>query len=122
VTDAAQVISAMSDEWNAHNLDDVYARLADDYREYANGKLVKRSRSEARIADQALYDMIPDYSRTVEETWGRDERAVSRFTIHGTQPDGTRIEIAVAGIYTVRDGKISEAHMYFDPASAIQPI
>lgn len=121
MTDAAQVISAMSDEWNAHNLDDVYARLADDYREYANGNLVKSSRDEARIADQVLYDMIPDYSRRVEETWGRDERAVSRFTIHGTQSDGTQVEIAVAGIYTIRDGKISEAHMYFDPSHTVQP-
>ncbi len=121
MTDAAQVISAMSDEWNAHNLDAVYARVAGDYREYANGKLVKSSRNEARIADQALYDMIPDYSRTVEEIWGRDDRAVSRFTIHGTQPDGTRIEIAVAGIYTISHGKISEAHMFFDPSSAVQP-
>jgi hypothetical protein len=58
--------------------------------------------------------MIPDYSRTVEETWGRHDRAVSRFTMHGTQPDGSQIEIAVADIYAINDGKISEAHMFFD--------
>jgi ketosteroid isomerase-like protein len=119
VATAAEIIAAMGDEWNAHDLDAVYARLADDYREFANGTLVKVGRDEARRADQILYDMLPDYRRTVEETWGTDDRAVSRFTIHGSTRDGRHVAIAVVGIYGVRDGKINEAHMFFDPASGV---
>ena len=119
MTNAVEIISSMSEEWNAHNLDAVYERLGEDYREYANGTLAKTGRDEARAIDQALYDMIPDYRRTVEETWGQEDRVLSRFTIHGTTSEGKRFEIAVAGIYGIRDGKISEAHLFFDPASAL---
>jgi ketosteroid isomerase-like protein len=122
VAHGVEIVSSMSEEWNAHDLDAVYSRLADDYREYANGTLVKTGRDETRSADQALYEMIPDFARTVEETWGQDDRVVSRFTIHGTMPGGGRIECAVAAIYGIRDGKISEAHVFFDPASALRPI
>jgi ketosteroid isomerase-like protein len=121
VADAVGIVSGMSDEWNAHDLDAVYARLADNYREYANGVLVKTGRDEARIIDQTFYDMVPDYRRTVEETWGQGDRVVSRFTIHGTTADGSRIEIAIAGLYRIRDGRISEAHLFFDPASGVRP-
>jgi hypothetical protein len=81
VADAVEIISAMSDEWNAHNLDAVYARLAHDYREYMNGKLVKVGPDETRTADEAVYEMIPDYHRTVEETWGHADRVVARFIV-----------------------------------------
>jgi hypothetical protein len=120
VTNAVEIIAAMSEEWNAHDLDAVYARLTDDHREYANGALVKTGHDVARHTDQVLYDMIPDYGRTVDETWGRDDRVVSRFTIHGTLLDGDRVEVAVAGIYGIRDDKIAEAHLFFDPASAVR--
>jgi ketosteroid isomerase-like protein len=121
LADGVEIVSSMSDEWNAHDLDAVYSRLADDYREYANGTLVKIGRDETRLADQALYEMIPDYGRTVEETWGHGDRVVSRFTIHGTMRGGGRIECAVAAIYGIRDGQISEAHVFFDPANALRP-
>jgi ketosteroid isomerase-like protein len=121
VAHGVEIVSSMSEEWNAHDLDAVYSRLADDYREYANGTLVKTGRDETRSADQALYEMIPDYGRTVEEIWGQDDRVVSRFTIHGTMRGGGRIECAVAAIYGIRDGKIYEAHVFFDPASALRP-
>ena len=53
-------------------------------------RLVKTGRDEARTVDQTFYDTVPDYGRTVEETWGQDDRVVSRFTIHGTMPGGLR--------------------------------
>ena len=83
--------------------------------------LVKTGRDEARTVDQTFYDTVPDYGRTVEETWGQGNRVVSRFTIHGTTADGSRIEVAIAGLYRIQDGRISEAHLFFDPASAVRP-
>jgi ketosteroid isomerase-like protein len=122
VADGVEIVTSLSNEWNAHDLAAVYARLADDYREYANGTLVKSGRDQTRSADQAVYEMIPDYGRTVEETWGQGDRVVSRFTVRGTTPEGRRIECAVAGIYGLRDGKISEARLFFDPAGALRPV
>lgn len=115
-----EVVAEMFPEWDAHDRDAVYARLAPDYREYGNGALVKSGRDEAQDADAVLYDMIPDYRRTVDELWGVDNRVVSRFVIHGTLADGSVFEIAVACIYGLRAGLISEAHVYFDPASAVR--
>lgn len=119
VTTGVEIVTKMFEEWNAHDLDAVYARLADDYREYANGVLVKVGRVEARAADEALYEMIPDYRRTVDELWGLDDRVAARFSIHGTMSDGKRFEVAVGCIYGLRDRHISEAHLYFDPTSAL---
>ena len=111
------VVAEMFREWDAHDLDSVYARLTTDYREYANGVLVKSGREEARAADTALYDMIPDYRRTVDELWGVDDRVVSRFVIHGTMANGSVFELSVLCVYGLRDGRISEAHVYFDPST-----
>src|SRR5437870_8676760 len=119
VTTGVEIVTKMFEEWDAHDLDAVYARLTDDYREYANGVLVKVGRVEARAADEALYEMISDYRRTVDELWGLDDRATARFSIHGTMSDGTPFEVAVGCIYGLRDGHISEAHLYFDPTSAL---
>lgn len=114
------VVAEMFREWDAHDLDSVYARLTSDYREYANGALVKSSRDQAREADGLLYDMIPDYRRTVDELWGVADRVVSRFVINGTMADGTVFGLSVACIYGLRGGHISEAHVYFDPSKAVR--
>jgi ketosteroid isomerase-like protein len=118
-TTGVVIVTKMFEEWDAHDLDAVYARLTDDYREYANGVLVKNGRLEARAADAALYEMIPDYGRTVDELWGLDDRVVARFVIHGTMSGGKRFDIAVGCVYGLRDGQISEAHLYFDPTNAL---
>jgi ketosteroid isomerase-like protein len=114
------IISGMFADWNAHDLDRVYSHLADDYHEYLNGVLAKSGREEARAADQALYDMVPDYRRTVEELWGQNDRVISRFFISGTLTGGERFELAVAAIFGIRDGQVAEAHLYFDPSSAVR--
>ena len=119
VARSVEVVAEMFREWDAHDLDAVYARLTTDYREYANGMLVKSGPEQARAADAVLYDLIPDYRRTVEELWGVDDRVVSRFVIHGTTANGSVLELPVVCVYGVRDGRISEAHVYFDPATAV---
>jgi len=120
MTECVGIIREMFANWNAHDLGRVYARLADDYHEYLNGALAKSSREEARAADQALYEMLPDYRRTVEELWGQNDRVVSRFTISGTMTGAKQFELAVAAIFGIRDGEIAEAHLYFDPSTAVR--
>ncbi|MFL6243074.1 MAG: hypothetical protein ACJ73V_08635 [Acidimicrobiia bacterium] len=72
---------------------------------------------EARIWASSLYEMMPDYRRTVDEL-GLDDRVAARFSIHGTMSDGKRFEVAVGCIYGLRDRHIGETHLYFDPALA----
>jgi ketosteroid isomerase-like protein len=121
LTEGIDIITAMFADWNAHDLEAVYAHLTEDYREYLNGALAKASRAEARAADEALYEAVPDYTRTVEELWGLRDRVVSRFVIKGTMADGHSFEVAIAGIFGIRDGRLCEAHLFFDPATAVRP-
>jgi hypothetical protein len=43
--------------------------------------------------------------------------AAARFTVFGTMDDGTKLQLAMACIYGIRDELISEAHLFFDPAT-----
>ena len=96
--------------------------MAEDYREHVNGALIRTSRDEARREDQAaIYDVFPDYRRSIEELWGADDRVVSRFTVFGTMGDGTTLQLAVACIYGITGELISEAHLFFDPSAGRQP-
>ena len=112
-----EIVSDLVDKWNAHDLDASYAHLAEDYREYINGKLVKVGRAEARAADEPLYEATPDYSRTVEELWGVDDRGVGRFVGRGTMANGSKLEVPFLCIYGIRGGHISEGHLYLDIAA-----
>ena len=117
-----EIVAAMAEAWNRHDLDGVYGRMAEDYREHVNGALIRTSRDEARREDQAaIYDVVPDYRRSIDELWGADDRVVSRFTVFGTMGDGTKLRLAVACIYGITDELISEAHLFFDPAIGRQP-
>ena len=114
MTTGVEIVSDLVDKWNAHDLDAAYALLAEDYREYINGTLVKIGRAEARAADEPMYETTPDYSRTVEELWGVDDRVLGRYVMRGTMPNGSKLEVPFAGIYGIRDGHIFEAHFYLD--------
>ena len=121
-SDPVGVVRRVADAWNAHDLDAVYGAMTEDYCEYVNGVLVKTSAAEARAVDQAAtYDVIPDYRRTIEELWGSGDRVLSRFTIHGTTVDGRRLQLAVACTYLVRDGRIAESRLFFDPSTMWPP-
>ena len=115
------VVREMFEAWNAHDLAAVYDHLSEDYTEYINGGIAKRSRAEAQELDQVLYDTVPDYTRTVEELWGVGDRVAARFIISGTMRDGRRFELAIAGIFGVTGGRVIEAHLFFDPAAAVDP-
>jgi len=112
-----EIVSELAEKWNAHDLDAVYGFLTDDYREYMNGSLAKTGPAEARAADEVLFATFPDYHRVVDEVWGVGDRVVARFVIRGTAADGTTLELPVACVYGITDGRISEAHLYFDSAA-----
>jgi hypothetical protein len=48
-----EIVAAVADAWNRHDLEGVYGRMAKDYREYVNGALIRTSRDDARREDQS---------------------------------------------------------------------
>jgi ketosteroid isomerase-like protein len=55
-----------------------------------------------------------------QELWGQNDRVISRFFISGTMTGGERFELAVTAIFGIREGQVAEAHLYFDPSSAVR--
>jgi ketosteroid isomerase-like protein len=119
-TAGVDVVRSLFDAWNAHELATMYDHLSDDYTEYVNGKLTKRSRAEAQRLDQVLYEVLRDYTVTVQELWGLGDRVVSRFVVSGTMVDRRRFELAVAGVYGVGGARLTEGHLFYDPATAVK--
>jgi ketosteroid isomerase-like protein len=123
VADAVAIVQRVVESWNAHDLDAVYSLLHEGYREYVNGVEVpgKRGPRATRVADQPMYDAVPDYRREVDELFGDGSRAAMRWRFLGTGPNG-EFEIPIATTYTLRDGKILEAWLYGDPLAVARAL
>jgi ketosteroid isomerase-like protein len=111
-----ELLSTLAERWNAHDLDHVYGLLAENYREYLNGVLVKQGRSATRTADQFLYDTVSDYGREVDDLYADENGGAMRWRFCGTGPNGS-FELSVASFYLIKDGEISECWLYGDPTA-----
>lgn len=110
---SVDVVRKLGQAWNKHDLDTVYGLLHDDYREHLNGKLVKEGRDATREADQAIYNLVPDYRREVDQLFGEGESVASLWRFLGTGPAGA-FELPLACFYKVRDGLIVECWIHVD--------
>lgn len=63
----------------------------------------------------------PDYRFEIEETSDRDDRVFVVATHHGRgRSSGVPIEVRLAYVYTVRDGKVSRQEVWRDRATALE--
>ncbi len=51
---------------------------------------------------------------------GQNDLVVSRSTISGTMTGAKHFALAIAAIFGIRDGQITEAHLYLDPSTAVR--
>ncbi|RKS75908.1 putative ester cyclase [Haloarcula quadrata] len=66
--------------------------------------------------DFGLFDAVPDLTYAVEESFGGENWAVARFTLHGTheaelfgiKPTGEEFELSSMSIFHLEDGQIAE--------------
>ena len=112
------LLRLMIERWNTHDVEHCYRLLADNYREYFNGALVKNGRSDAREADQFLYDTIPDHRAEVDDLYAGEHGGALRWRFIGTGPAGP-FALPVASFYRITNGRITECWQYGDtPANA----
>ena len=107
------------DAFNSHDVDLVMSFFADDCvmdmpRGPAPGggrRLV--GKDEVRSGVQARFDGIPDIHYGDDGYWSCGNRAVSEWTIRGTQASGEPIEVRGCDLLEFTDGKISRKNSFW---------
>lgn len=116
MTDAAHVFRAYNDAENAHDPDAAAMLLAPDLDVRVNGRPALSSAEDDRAANDELLRRYPDYRREIVDVVANDDRAVARWRMRGTPaaPDGAALDVHGCSVVTVRDGRITQAFLYYD--------
>jgi ketosteroid isomerase-like protein len=106
------------DAFNSHDVDRVMSFFADDCvmdmpRGPAPGGRRLVGKEEVRSGIQSRFDGIPDIHYGDDGYWSCGDRAVSEWTIRGTQANGEPIEVRGCDILEFTDGKISRKNSYW---------
>jgi steroid delta-isomerase-like uncharacterized protein len=104
--------------FNSHDVDRVMSFFADDCvmdmpRGPAPGGRQLVGKDEVRSGVQSRFDGIPDIHYGDDGHWSCGNRAVSEWTIRGTQANGEPIEVRGCDILEFTDGKISRKNSYW---------
>ena len=104
--------------FNSHDVDRVMSFFADDCvmdmpRGPAPGGRRLVGKEQVRSGVQSRFDGIPDIHYGDDGHWSCGNRAVSEWTIRGTQANGEPIEVRGCDILEFTDGKISRKNSYW---------
>ncbi len=112
-------LEAILDAFNSHDVDAVMSFFADDCvmdmpRGPAPGGRLLVGKEQVRSGVQARFDGIPDIHYADDGYWSCGNRAVSEWTIRGTQVTGEPIEVRGCDLFEFTDdGKISRKNSYW---------
>ena len=111
-------LKAFLDAFNAHDTDAVMSFFAEDCvfdtpRGPAPGGRHLVGKQQAREGIQARFDGIPDIHYSDDGHWSCGDRAVSEWTIRGTQLTGEPIEVRGCDLFEFTDGKISRKDSFW---------
>ncbi len=111
-------LEGLLDAFNAHDLDAIMSFFTDDCvfdapRGPAPGGHRFVGKEEVRKGFQARIDGIPDVQWTDDRHFACGDRAVSEWTIRGTQVTGEPIEVRGCDLFEIRDGKISRKDAFW---------
>jgi steroid delta-isomerase-like uncharacterized protein len=117
-TDVAPGLKAFLDAFNAHDVDAVMSFFAEDCvfdmpRGPAPGGQRLVGKEQVRAGIQARFDGIPDIRYGDDRHWTCGDRAVSEWTIRGTQRSGEYIEVRGCDLFELTDGKISRKDSFW---------
>ncbi|MFF3494624.1 nuclear transport factor 2 family protein [Streptomyces sp. NPDC002795] len=116
MTDAEKIFRAYNDAENAHAPDTAAQLLAPDLDVQVNGRQALASAEDDRAANDELLRRYPDYRREIVDVVANGERAVARWRMRGTPSaaDGEPLDVHGCSVVTVRDGRITQAFLYYD--------
>jgi ketosteroid isomerase-like protein len=107
-SEKTEALSEVLAAFNAHDLDAIMARFADDcVFESPRGpdRWGRRfvGKDEVRRGLAARFEGIPDVSYTDDDHFVAGNRGVSEWTISGTTTDGIRVDVRGCDIWTFAD-------------------
>jgi len=115
---ATSVLQGFLDAFNAHDVDAIMSFFAEDcVLDMPSGpgpggrRLV--GREQVREGIQSRLDGIPDVHYGDDRHWICGDRAVSEWTIRGTQRTGERIEVRGCDLLELVDGKITRKDSFW---------
>lgn len=101
-----------------HNLDAMVAEFADDYVNTTPNHPGRSFTGSAQVRSNwsALFAGIPDLALdVVDSATGPDGKVWVEWGSHGTRRDGTAVEQAGIGIFTLRGHRIAAVRFYLEP-------
>lgn len=116
-TDTA-ALQAFLDAFNAHDVDAIMSFFAEDCvmempRGPGPGGRLLVGKEQVREGIQTRLDGIPDIHYGDDRHWRCGDRAVSEWTIRGTQWSGDPIEVRGCDLIEFVDGKISRKDSFW---------
>ena len=114
----ASMLQALLDAFNAHDADAVMSFFTDDCvmdmpRGPAPGGRRLVGKAQVREGIQSRFDGIPDVRYEDDRHWSCGDRAVSEWTLRGTQLNGEPIEVRGCDLFELDDGRISRKDSYW---------
>ena len=108
------VIAAMFEAFNAHDVDALKAIYAADAKVYSPESCEPRVGREAIGASYAeLFEQIPDVHDTVHTVISEGNRAAVVFTAASRQP-GMEFELSISAFLVIENGLVVEDRVFFD--------
>jgi ketosteroid isomerase-like protein len=110
---AARIDAAM----NAHDIDAFVDCFAEDYDSVqpAHPDRAFRGREQVRANWSAIFDSVRDFRSELVRADATGDTEWSEWRWQGTQPDGSRLDMAGVIVFGVRDGRIAWARLYVEP-------
>jgi ketosteroid isomerase-like protein len=114
MTLAAERIAAAM---NAHDVDAFVACLAEDYdsAQPAHPDRAFRGREQVRENWSAIFESVRDFRAELVRAAAMGDVEWSEWRWQGTQPDGSRLEMAGVIVLGIRDGSVAWARLYVEP-------
>ena len=102
---------------NAHDVDAFVACLAEDYDSVqpAHPDRAFRGREQARKNWTAIFESVRDFRAELVRADAVGDVEWSEWRWQGTQPDGSRLDMAGVIVFGVRDGLVASARLYVEP-------
>jgi ketosteroid isomerase-like protein len=112
------LLQGFLDAFNAHDVDAIMSFFAEDCvldmpRGPAPGGRRLVGKQQVREGIQSRLDGIPDVRYEDDRHWLCGERAVSEWTIRGTQRSGEPIEVRGCDLFEFSDGLISRKDSFW---------
>ena len=120
------VEKAQLDAWNKHDLNAVYAAVADDFVAHDMTETKDRNKMQNSDTDKAFWKAFSDAHLTPSSMWAAGDYVVSVGTFDGTndgdmppmiKKTGKKVTVPYLSIDRLEDGKIKEGWLFYDGAA-----